>query len=230
MRSVVVLPAPLGPNKPVIVPGASENEKSTATSVPKRFVSASPCTIGVQAVCRPSPPLRRVSDIGRRRAAAGQLQVVRTARRRIRPLERKQRCEDVLGAGVLASAPHPRARLLENCLRSRSQRKPVLPDGLQRRSARSALDASRREGRRVQMCVEADRGEGLAIDRVERAPRLFQIRPKATASAGSISNAKTRCSVPTLRSPRRLALPRGHPCRWPTDGSRRRRAQRSPDG
>src|ERR1700679_2257079 len=42
IRSVVVLPAPFGPRKPVIVPGASANERSsTATTLPKRFRSDS---------------------------------------------------------------------------------------------------------------------------------------------------------------------------------------------
>jgi hypothetical protein len=45
MRRVVVLPAPFGPRNPVTVPGASSNESpSTATSFPKRFVSASAVT------------------------------------------------------------------------------------------------------------------------------------------------------------------------------------------
>src|SRR4249919_3284911 len=47
MRSVVVLPAPLGPKKPVIVPGSSEKERSsTAVSFPKRLVSDSATTTG----------------------------------------------------------------------------------------------------------------------------------------------------------------------------------------
>ena len=40
MRSVVVLPAPLGPRNPVTVPGSQRNETSLTTArPPKRFVS-----------------------------------------------------------------------------------------------------------------------------------------------------------------------------------------------
>jgi hypothetical protein len=39
MRSVVVLPAPLGPRKPVMLPAATSNDNpSTATRSSKRFV------------------------------------------------------------------------------------------------------------------------------------------------------------------------------------------------
>src|SRR3954467_8688488 len=39
IRSVVVLPAPLGPRKPVMRPGATEKDReSTAVKVPKRLV------------------------------------------------------------------------------------------------------------------------------------------------------------------------------------------------
>jgi hypothetical protein len=45
IRSVVVLPAPFGPRKPVIVPGESENDRSsTAKTEPNRFVSESATT------------------------------------------------------------------------------------------------------------------------------------------------------------------------------------------
>ena len=45
IRSVVVLPAPFGPRKPVIVPGASANEsESTASTEPNRFVNESATT------------------------------------------------------------------------------------------------------------------------------------------------------------------------------------------
>ena len=45
IRSVVVLPAPFGPRKPVTVPASSSNERpSTAVSLPKRFVSDSAAT------------------------------------------------------------------------------------------------------------------------------------------------------------------------------------------
>ena len=47
MRSVVVFPAPFGPRKPVIVPGASANERpSTASSFPKRLLNDSASTAG----------------------------------------------------------------------------------------------------------------------------------------------------------------------------------------
>src|SRR5215218_7542606 len=45
MRRVVVLPAPFGPRKPVIVPASSRNDRSsTATILPKRLVSDSATT------------------------------------------------------------------------------------------------------------------------------------------------------------------------------------------
>jgi hypothetical protein len=47
MRRVVVLPAPLGPRKPVINPGSSANERSsTAVIFPNRFVRESATTTG----------------------------------------------------------------------------------------------------------------------------------------------------------------------------------------
>ena len=50
IRSVVVLPAPFGPRKPVIVPGASANEsESTARTDPNRFVNESATTAGIEA-------------------------------------------------------------------------------------------------------------------------------------------------------------------------------------
>jgi hypothetical protein len=45
IRNVVVFPAPFGPRKPVIVPGASANEsESTASNEPNRFVNESATT------------------------------------------------------------------------------------------------------------------------------------------------------------------------------------------
>ena len=50
-RSVVVLPAPLGPRNPVIVPGSRANDKSsTAVTVPKRFVNDSHTTTGATVI------------------------------------------------------------------------------------------------------------------------------------------------------------------------------------
>jgi hypothetical protein len=50
MRSVVVLPAPFGPRKPVIVPCRSSNERSsTATTPSNRFVRDSARTTGASA-------------------------------------------------------------------------------------------------------------------------------------------------------------------------------------
>src|SRR5579871_3752965 len=49
IRSVVVLPAPFGPRKPVIVPGARANEsESTASTEPNRFVRDSTTTAGAK--------------------------------------------------------------------------------------------------------------------------------------------------------------------------------------
>ena len=50
IRSVVVLPAPFGPRKPVIVPGSSANEReSTASTEPNRLVSESATTASSEA-------------------------------------------------------------------------------------------------------------------------------------------------------------------------------------
>src|SRR3954452_9282725 len=47
MRMVVVLPAPLGPRKPMISRGATSNDRSATTSVePKRFQTPSTTTAG----------------------------------------------------------------------------------------------------------------------------------------------------------------------------------------
>src|SRR5689334_2869807 len=58
MRSVVVLPAPFGPRKPVTVPASSANESpSTARRSPKRFVRASAArTTVMTSPCSPSTP------------------------------------------------------------------------------------------------------------------------------------------------------------------------------
>src|SRR5579862_449000 len=54
IRSVVVLPAPFGPRKPVIVPGASANDsESTARTDPNRFVNESATTAGIEASAVP---------------------------------------------------------------------------------------------------------------------------------------------------------------------------------
>jgi hypothetical protein len=51
IRSVVVLPAPFGPRKPVIVPASNENDRSvTAETSPKRSVSDSALTTTVTRV------------------------------------------------------------------------------------------------------------------------------------------------------------------------------------
>ena len=48
IRSVVVLPAPFGPRKPVIVPASNANDKSvTAETSPKRLVNDSALTTAV---------------------------------------------------------------------------------------------------------------------------------------------------------------------------------------
>ena len=62
MRSVVVLPAPLGPRNPVMRPGSTVNVRSsTAVRSPNRFVSRStsmrPLPLAVVIICH---PLRRL--------------------------------------------------------------------------------------------------------------------------------------------------------------------------
>jgi hypothetical protein len=60
MRSVVVLPAPFGPRKPVIRPGSTVKVRSsTAVKPPKRFVrfliSMRPPGAGVPVTCSSRP-------------------------------------------------------------------------------------------------------------------------------------------------------------------------------
>ena len=65
MRSVVVLPAPFGPRKPVIRPGSiAKLSSSTAMVEPKRFVSPRTSSGGASGISRPA-----ARPGGRRRAA-----------------------------------------------------------------------------------------------------------------------------------------------------------------
>ena len=71
IRSVVVLPAPFGPRKPVIVPGSSANERSsTARTVPNRLVSDSARTTAVMrlpgVLCGARLDAERAQQLGRR--------------------------------------------------------------------------------------------------------------------------------------------------------------------
>ena len=57
MRRVVVLPAPLGPRKPVTSPGSTANDTSvTARTGPKRLVSPTASTRTPSRAPGPDPP------------------------------------------------------------------------------------------------------------------------------------------------------------------------------
>src|SRR3712207_7877506 len=60
IRIVVVLPAPLGPRKPVTVPGSSSNE-TASTTVRSPYFLVSPLTVIIAGLLRPASPVSKIN-------------------------------------------------------------------------------------------------------------------------------------------------------------------------